>query len=471
MLYLHGGLVDQSSAETVAARLSSNGELALNAPEDWEQIYIVWRTGFSETLRTNWTDLLDNDRLYKALFKRLIAYVGEKILAGESIGRGAGAGSQLTDREIKKAITSGSDAPFRQLDDALAASSARPPFQDVSDRDIEAELGATLEKDRDLGIVTSDINTYIAEKTNDRSRAAFTGDDKAGKREFDRVSDSVKADWEAAGPSGRAQALERGGAIFSLVIHGVKIASRVFQRLRAGRDHGVHATIAEEIAAELYGDLIGSSVWEMMTNDAVEHFSKSGLGGKLLEALSSDPSTSLLVVGHSAGSIWATEFVEAGHRAGHTSPVSLLFLAPAVRVKRFASMLDKCQNRIDKFQMFVMEDELERADVLLGSGYGYVYPSSLLYLVSGLFEHDGSSRLVDAPLLGMSRFLSQSIEWVTEPDEAASLAKVREFLAAKPDRVIRSETTPGSGLQSRSRTHGGFDDDADTIASIASYML
>lgn len=473
ILYLHGGLVDQSSAEAVAKRLSGKGDGALNVPEDWEQIYVVWRTGFMETLRINWTELATNDRLYKALFKRLMKFVAEKIDADDPAGRGGGAGStRLTDREIAERLESGDDAPFSDLD-RVTQSLRRGERGDWSslpdEKAVELELKKLLVLDRDLNKVSEDIDAYIATTTADPVRAAFTGDDNAGRPPFEHVDKAIQAEWSGRGPKGRARALEWGGVLVGLVKHGVKIGSRIVSRYRQGRDHGLHATIAEEIARQLYGDRIGSTVWGLMTKDADDHFKATGLGAELIETLSSRDDHKLTIVGHSAGSIWATEFVTALKPAVERE-LSMVFLAPAVRVSKFADMIDLYGANISQFHLFAMNDELERGDALLGKGYGFVYPSSLLYLVSGLFELQDGDAAVDAPLLGMARFIAKDADWVSEKYEAEALKKVREFLAAVPGRVVFSKTGEADKLQSRSTSHGGFDDDIDTLKSITTYF-
>ena len=46
-----------------------------------------------------------------------------------------------------------------------------------------------------------------------------------------------------------------------------------------------------------------------------------------------------------------------------------------------------------------MDDKLEREDAVLGHDKGYIYPSSLLYMVSGMFEELDFAVFADAPWL------------------------------------------------------------------------
>ncbi|WP_426127921.1 hypothetical protein [Pararhizobium sp. PWRC1-1] len=474
LLYLHGGLVDQQSAENIAGKLSGNGPSALNIPEDWEQVYIVWRTGLKETLKNNWIDLLENDRLYNALVKRLISYFAEKTESAAA-GRGGVEAPRLTDVAIEEQIRSGSDVPFAKIDGKIATRGGfgdTLPLDDISDDEMELELRTVLELDDDIIVSSREIEAHIAEVSDDVTRGSYEADAARGRKQFEHLDEAIQKEWGDEDPgTGRARAFGGLGVLGAIVGHGFKIGRRVLRRFKGRRDHGLYATIVEEVARQLYGDLIGSAIWAMMTKDAADHFSQGRLGRDLVAALSSNKDADLLVVGHSAGSIWATEFLNARKRMGDETPLSLVLLAPAVRIKKFASMLDACGSSIARFRMFAMKDELERADVLLGTGFGFVYPSSLLYLVSGLFENEGSEPYSDAPILGMARFISADPDWLPEEDEAAAVRKVRAFLAEHPDRVVYSETADGDRFGSRSRSHGGFDDDVQTLKSIATHWL
>jgi hypothetical protein len=61
IVHLHGGLVDETNGREIAARLSGRGDRSWKLDDQWIQLYVVWRTGAIETLKTNWTDLVTND--------------------------------------------------------------------------------------------------------------------------------------------------------------------------------------------------------------------------------------------------------------------------------------------------------------------------------------------------------------------------------------------------------------------------
>jgi hypothetical protein len=75
LLHPHGGLVNQAGGTTAALRPAGSGAYAFNAPSDFEQVYVIWRTGIVETLKANLRDLFVNDRLYRTLSTRFLPYI------------------------------------------------------------------------------------------------------------------------------------------------------------------------------------------------------------------------------------------------------------------------------------------------------------------------------------------------------------------------------------------------------------
>lgn len=98
------------------------------------------------------------------------------------------------------------------------------------------------------------------------------------------------------------------------------------------------------------------------------------------------------------------------------------------------------------------------------------YPSSLLYLVSGLFEDGEGWDEADAPLLGMERFLEGPTGWDADPVQGPAIIAVREWLAAGADRIVLAKAAGGPGLNSGATSHGGFDDDRETLESVATFL-
>ncbi len=467
LLHLHGGLVDQAAAESMAARLSGSGDAAYNAPADWEQIYLVWRTGALETLRTNWTELANNDRLYRALLKRLITFASGKVRTGVA-GRSLAADGGFTEAEVARRLSSGDDRPFGDVDDATMADPAASRAQ--VDETAEDDLALELERDVDLEDAAADIEAALAEERPGVARSTAGGDPVAGRAALHRLSRPVRAELEVDADAAATRSIFGTEVFRRVIVHGVAIGTRVLRRYRSGRDHGLHATVVEEIARELYGDLIGSVVWGMMKGDASEHFGPEALGHRLISAVAANPDARLLIVAHSAGSILATDMLLWAAREDLPLQADVVFLAPAVRTRKFAEALERSNGAIARFRSFAMHDDLERRDVLLGRGLGFIYPSSLLYLVSGLFEEEAAEGLADAPLLGMQRFVAGDSPWLDDPEEGPPLRRVREFLSEQPNRTVFAKVSGGDGLSCDAVSHGGFDDETATLRSVIHFL-
>ena len=471
LVHLHGGLVSQKSGEAIARALSGVGEHSYGAGADHEQVYVVWRTGAFETIRTNWQDLFQNDRLYRALLKKLLGYVSSKVDVVDGGGRSVGLATALSSAEIERRLRGGGDAPFADLDFASGEPGGRAVVGgETSDDVVRTEFSVVLQQSGDFSAAVEDLAAAIEWDVDGRGVAAVHGEPARGRQSLARLRSDVRAELEAAPRTAEGRGLLASAALLRrLVRHGVDIAVRVIGRLRSGRGHGVHATIVEELIRELYGDLVGASVWGMMKKDAYDHFGDGQLGSRLVEALSTQ-AHSLAVVGHSAGSIWASALMARAARENGFPRFALVLLAPAVRMTEFAAALRAGSNLLRAFRVFAMSDGLERVDAVLGRGTGAIYPSSLLYLVSGLFEEAGGRAAPDAPILGMQRFLDRAPEWLNDQAEEDAVAAVRLYAGAIADSVVYAKAAGGPGLSTGATSHGGFDDDPDTLASVHSLL-
>jgi hypothetical protein len=202
----------------------------------------------------------------------------------------------------------------------------------------------------------------------------------------------------------------------------------------------------------------------MMTRDAAEHFEGEGFGSALLATLRNVPAPERFVIsGHSAGSIWASHMLLAMKEAGMDQRAKLLLLAPAVRQDLFARVIDGAGELIESCTMFTMSDDLERADAVLGQDKGYIYPSSLLYCVSGMFEERDATGYVDAPLLGMRRFADAG--WMSN-EERVDAKTIAQFFDSDENQIILA---PAAGI-CEANCHGCFDDEPMTLASAAAYF-
>jgi hypothetical protein len=199
----------------------------------------------------------------------------------------------------------------------------------------------------------------------------------------------------------------------------------------------------------------GQAIWEQM-KDAAKASSDPGGGAKYAaEVLGSyctdHPGTvTLHAVGHSAGSIFHSHFIPAALASGVPEFETVSLLAPAVRVDLFKStLMPEVGRRIKSLAMFTMNRKLELDDTCLG-----VYGKSLLYLIRASLEPEQF-----APILGL--------EECVLADAGLSML-FGESGSDSPAEVVWSTAVTGPlTSQSASTSHGGFDNDAPTMDSVA----
>lgn len=203
---------------------------------------------------------------------------------------------------------------------------------------------------------------------------------------------------------------------------------------------------------ELATGRIGRAIWREMKENGegasenrhgadllAKHIRQHQLDGNQIE---------LHLVGHSAGSILLSHLIPT-LELWDLKVKTLTFHAPACTTALFRShvMPNLGPGRpVDRATIFNLTDPVERDDEV-----ATVYNKSLLYLVSGAFEE-----AKDTPLLGLERDIEKD-------------AAIRDALGAVVRKtgpaVIRSNKRDNVGLRSKSSSHGGFDDDADTLNS------
>jgi len=173
----------------------------------------------------------------------------------------------------------------------------------------------------------------------------------------------------------------------------------------------------------------------------------------------------LHIVGHSAGSIYAAYALPLLLEVGVTI-ASLQFMAPAITIDLFKGLM---LSYLDRGQcphptLYILSDDAERSDTV--GAYG----KSLLYLVSNAFEGRRG-----VPLLGMQKFISdQAMDEEGNKNlqlvDAQVKALFRQQVAGEPSLVIAGQ--PGDAKSaSQTRSHGGFDNDPDTLNSVVRRIL
>jgi len=159
----------------------------------------------------------------------------------------------------------------------------------------------------------------------------------------------------------------------------------------------------------------------------------------------------LHLVAHSAGSIFAAHALPHLKKLG-VSFKSVQFMAPAITTGLFRDlMLPSIDDHTCPLpSLYLLSDEAERNDTV--GPYG----KSLLYLVSNAFEGKR-----ETPLLGMEHFI--------ETDNRLK-ALFGGTVDGHPAMVVAGRSGDPAATSS-SKTHGGFDNDADTMNSVLRRIL
>lgn len=197
------------------------------------------------------------------------------------------------------------------------------------------------------------------------------------------------------------------------------------------------------------------TVWRGMKRSAEAASSKHGgalyTAKKLQEFCARHgDNVELHAVGHSAGSIFHAHFLAECHRLGLPAFRSLQLLAPAANIALFKSHIVPLlgqQSGVEKLTVFTMNRHYEQAD-----NCGYIYQKSLLYLVSAALETRTHT----------------AISGLEESLRADGVMVDLFGLGSTPGRADIHWSKSGA---TQATTHGGFDDDPATLASVARNIL
>jgi hypothetical protein len=464
VIHLHGGLVSKSRALEKAERLAPAYQAAGARP-----VFMVWESGFLETVPNNLHEI-NKEKIFTFIVKRVLKHAVGKLTNTD----GSKASGQLPlpkDIEVNKEFNKRlkDEVPFADLETADSLTelteAERKRFEDslATDPDFQEEVQAIVDAARPEE--TESTSKGVAVK---RRKSAST-------LMSPEVVDELVAD--AAEKEGKGILSSAG-----MVIKAGKILARVIKRHRDNRDHGLYATVVEEVLREFYVANVGSFVWGAMKKDTADTFANVGQAPtragwffvqELGRMMKEGHRPQVSVVAHSAGAIYASHLLThlAWARAEESHPLpddfrlkNLIFLAPACSFAVFDRALvgHRQSPLFDHFRMFSLSDQLE-------AGYWEipaVYPRSLLYFVSGVVETEDGKSASDLPLVGMQRYYTDA-ETYRQPE----VERVRSLLSGIADKrsEVWSEENRGDGLWSDAVKHGGFDstdERAKTIASI-----
>ena len=238
----------------------------------------------------------------------------------------------------------------------------------------------------------------------------------------------------------------------------------VAEAFRSGRFQGWQDTFRDKFydlvdeAVEIASKGLGRPVWNQMKDNAARASLESEGGARrtaheiraCFDGIA--PRPELHLVGHSAGSIFLAHLIPL--LAELQMPVKTLTLyAPACTIELFRTNIrPHLEQGIERLTIFNLTDETEQNDSVAS-----VYHKSLLYLVSQALEIRPKNSKAGTPLLGMEAFVTR------DPALKRALGK-RAFESDKA--VAYSIGGPAKiKLTSQSTTHGGFDNDEETLNS------
>lgn len=430
VVYFHGGLVGESSGMNSAIRVNQAIQ-----HEDHYVISFIWETGLLEVLRDNLDDIFSSSQGAR-LLKWVIRAVSKRLAFGTLKG-GTGNGISIDDieHELK----------------------TRRPF-DVFDSNTKQ-----LTKSRSTALdFEEDRETFELEIAHEIEQYEFEE-----KQTLDEWYESKPHNVESDFSKNRTAAREKGFGYLWIARAVVKLAWSVIKRYRKGTEHGLHATVVEEICRQYYISDAGQWVWGRMKEKAQIMWENGKVGGEFIRLLTElVPSQEVHLIGHSAGSICISHLLNKNEqRKKKLNIVNLFLLAPAARMDLFDEAIVhpsiSRNQRFQGFRMYTMDDDTELDDNLVKS-IPQLYPSSLLYFISGVLEAEA-----DSPLSGLVRHQANN-DIYNEP----MFKRVKAFLAVK-NRLVTSPSADGAadGLNSKAISHGAFDDDEPTLQSIKLCLL
>ncbi len=454
VIHFHGGLVSKSHGLDIAHRLGATYTAAGAYPA-----FVIWESGLREVIRNSLPEILQ-----ESVFTLLFSYLRHAVQ--QRLGPAAAAAESDGTAQLRELMGLDAVVMTRAESDAFAAS---------LDDDIELRTFEHAVATESQATVTEGMSGALG-----ASAATFTPAVRVRASAHTMMSPDVVGDIR----SERAEASAAGIGFSRIALGGARALAQVLLRFYRGRAHGFHATIVEELLREFYAANAAQIVWHQMKQDTDDAFDGPGdlhggtaLVENLVQLFARRPDRRVVLVGHSTGAVYICNLLRhldaavRAHEATARAQVDVVLLAPACTSSLFDATLRDHGSRIRRLRIFSMRDEAELADHVirtddprLNEYCALLYPSSLLYFVSGVCE-----RVADTALLGMQRFVAD-LEPFDSTATFPELARIRAFLGVA-GRVVWSPTHGGAaGMESDSLSHGDFDDDEVTLRSVQAFI-
>ena len=207
----------------------------------------------------------------------------------------------------------------------------------------------------------------------------------------------------------------------------------------------------------------GRALWREMQDDAKAAFAKpgrrrdpGGAGARLLRVLCEElsapgatPRPQIHLVGHSAGSIFFAHLLARQETDPELCPGltfdNLVLFAPACTAELYNSKIYPAlvDRRVERLAHYHLDDDTEQDDDV-----GSIYRKSLLYLVSRSYQQKGEV----VPIMGMAKYL-------------------KKLKTAGVESRIVNRNPEDHPTETRSKSHGGFDNDLATMTGMLATVL
>ncbi|HST61622.1 MAG TPA: hypothetical protein VLK84_23155, partial [Longimicrobium sp.] len=401
VVHFHGGLVNEDGGFDVADKMLPVYQEAGAYP-----LFFVWRAGLFDVLQNNLPSIWE-----EPVFQRLLTHVLRFARAKVTQEVDAGArGDQLdlpSEMQVRAEIEAADQrVPMDDVDPAALDALQLPPDDQSLHPAERDQLYEELQQD---SILVPQVQALVAPGAQGDRGPAAAGAPVPTLMEPELLAE-MRADMD---PELGARGFVLPPAFLARV---ARVLAKVLWRFVRQRDHGLYATVVEEILRGVYLSAAAQRVWGEMKGDVANAFEEGpDRGGTaFVQGLAArwkpEEGRRVVLVGHSTGAVYINHLLA---RADALLPPGLkfevIFLAGACGFDAFAETVHAHGDRIAHFRSFGMSDELERADYLLPDSIFQklpalrvlkkIYPHSLLYFVSGVCEDE-----VDKPLVGMHRY-------------------------------------------------------------------
>ena len=464
VINFHGGLVDRPSGIAAATALNPDYETAGAHP-----LFFIWESGWREVLEQKLPNIFQEE-IFKNILTRVTQFAKAKVDKATETGTSMG----IDDLPLPK------ETPIRT--ELKVPSDGQEPFAGV-DPSVIPESDQLTNEERKMFIERMKNDTSLEVIGQRVANSVQTPEAEAGlgtaKAATIRGASETLMDPDVLREITSTGDIEKGEAksVFSaasLAARAAVVLERVISRFARRRDHGFYLTIVEEILRGFYVGNAGKFMWDGMKSDIVDAFGfAADCGGAQflagLEKVWNDPvwnstaKPALTLVGHSAGAIYACNFLREVEARKLPADVkfNVILIAPACTFRVLADTLKAAGNRVDALRVFGMDDERERKNALVPA-VPLLYPSSLLYFVSGILEDES-----DTPLVGMARFW----EGIYTSGKFPEIDYVVNGAFFKPKTSrIWALSSGGNGLNCDMSTHGGWAEAPETLKSVL-YIL